>query len=299
MEAYLSGSKLIPKDEWQLFIDGLKASVPESLNYEELLEKLETSLEDAILKRARECAGKIGLFFSGGVDSTFIAYVLKKNNISFTAVTVGFHTQDTKEPEDLVESRKVAQVLNLDHKEVILNLDEVEELFENTKHVLGSVSDPISLGVGSVVVAAARSENIKHWFGGLGSEEIFAGYQRHDEAQDVQEECWAGLVGMYERDLIRDCKIGAALNIKVHTPFLDDTVISYAMAIPGDHKIKEHEGIMQKKYCLRELAENMGLAKEFAWRPKRAAQYGSRTDSAMDKIARKKGMTKKVYACLT
>jgi asparagine synthase (glutamine-hydrolysing) len=50
------------------------------------------------------------------------------------------------------------------------------------------------------------------------------------------------------------------------------------------------------KLILREAAEELGLPKAIAWRSKKAAQYGSRLDKAISKIARQKGFKlKKEY----
>jgi len=44
-----------------------------------------------------------------------------------------------------------------------------------------------------------------------------------------------------------------------------------------------------KKIILREAAEFIGLKKDFAWRRKQAAQYGSNFVNGIDKLARKSG----------
>jgi len=57
------------------------------------------------------------------------------------------------------------------------------------------------------------------------------------------------------------------------------------MKIDSSLKIKgEH-----KKVILRMAAEDIGLIKEFCWRKKKAAQYGSKVNRTMGKIARSKG----------
>jgi len=44
-----------------------------------------------------------------------------------------------------------------------------------------------------------------------------------------------------------------------------------------------------------ELESILGLPKEFAWRKKSAAQYGSKFDFALEKLAKAKGLTKSEY----
>ena len=44
-----------------------------------------------------------------------------------------------------------------------------------------------------------------------------------------------------------------------------------------------------KKIILREATEFIGLKKEFAWRKKQAAQYGSNFINGIEKLAKKNG----------
>ena len=146
----------------------------------------------------------------------------------------------------------------------------------------------VNVGVGSVELACiemAKQDNIKFLFTGLGSEEIFAGYERHKLAKDKQAECWKGLTVMYERDLLRDMAIATKQGIFFSTPFLDKELIGVAMRIPDKFKIDDFNA----KIILREIAEELGLPQEIAWRGKRAAQYGSRIDKAISKLAKKQG----------
>ena len=48
-----------------------------------------------------------------------------------------------------------------------------------------------------------------------------------------------------------------------------------------------------KKIILREAAEFLGLKKEFAWRKKQAAQYGSNFVNGIEKLAKRKGFKMK------
>jgi len=225
---------------------------------------------------------KFGIFFSGGIDSTLIAYVCKKNRAHFTCYSVGLENS-----KDLEFSKKAAKKLKLKLKTKTFSLDEVEKIIKNVVKILDS-SDVVNVGVGCVVYSAAvlaRKDNIDVFFSGLGSEEIFAGYERHARAKDVNKECRKGLKNMFERDLIRDFKLSQKLKIKILIPFLEDELIKFALQIPGEYKINKEN----KKIILREIAEELGIPKEFAWRKKIAAQYGSGFDKAIRKLAKKNG----------
>lgn len=90
---------------------------------------------------------------------------------------------------------------------------------------------------------------------------------------------------MHDRDISRDMKIANHFNSKLLTPFIDKEVIINAMNISADRKINNS----QNKLILREIAMDSGLKKEFAQRKKRAAQYGSKFDRAILRIAKRKG----------
>jgi asparagine synthetase B (glutamine-hydrolysing) len=85
---------------------------------------------------------------------------------------------------------------------------------------------------------------------------------------------------MYQRDLLRDTAIPRALKFSFTTPFLDDNLIRYSMKIPVKYKINS----AGSKMILRAAAEPY-LGK-YSERPKRAAQYGSSVDKAIEKLAR-------------
>lgn len=281
-ELFTEQGSLIPKKEWEQLIDSLKPQVkPATKN--QLAEVIEVAIKKRVPKE------KFGLFLSGGVDSSFLALVLKKENVDFTAITVGIEGSS-----DLEYAKKIAQLLNLNHVERILILDELEALIPQVMKITKK-KDIVTVGVGAVEYAGletAKQHDLKVIFGGLGSEEIFAGYERHAKAKDVQKECWDGLRNMYSRDLERDYAIFSHFKIQARTPFLDKQVILTAMGIPPEQKINKD----YKKIILREIAEQAGLPKEIAWRKKKAAQYGSRVIHAIQKLAKKKNLKyKKEY----
>ena len=70
---------------------------------------------------------------------------------------------------------------------------------------------------------------------------------------------------------------------------MDLGVIKAAMSLNPMHKLDKEN----KKIILREIAEDSGLEKEFAWRRKKAAQYGSNFVKGIDKLAKKHGFATK------
>ncbi|MDD3176055.1 MAG: asparagine synthase C-terminal domain-containing protein [Candidatus Nanoarchaeia archaeon] len=277
------------KESWEKWITELESTIQLSNDTEQnYILTLSKKIENVILTLAKKST-KLGLLFSGGVDSTLIAYILQKNKIPFIAISVGFKDDETKFPEDLETSRIVAKKLNLNYVEEIINSKEAHNLFKETTKILGKeYSDVVNVGVGSVEVAGIKKLkeiHCTHIFSGLGSEELFAGYDRHDKSNDPHQECWNGLKSMFERDLVRELKITNHFKVEGLIPFLNKELIEYAMTIPAKYKISKDD----KKIILRKSAMRLGLQEEFAQRPKRAAQYGSRTDKAIAKLTKKHG----------
>lgn len=275
--------KLIAEEKWINYITNLEKSINIEITDEnKAIEILKKPIIDAVKKRLFSIKNeKFGIFFSGGIDSTLLAFLCSKFTNNFICYTVGF-----KNSKDLDESKKIAKYYNFEHKTKEISLNEAEELFEKTAKILGNELNIVNLGVGSVELAAielAEKDNITIFLGGLGSEEIFAGYQRHEKAKDINKECWNGLKTMYKRDFIRDSLIAESKKVKFLTPFLDDLLIIEAMKISGNLKINQQH----KKYILRKAAISLGLKEDFAFRQKIAAQYGSNFDKAIEKITKK------------
>ena len=274
LSGIIKDGELVSEKEWIKHIDSLREKG--TATKEELKEKI----IEAVRKRLPD--KRFGILFSGGIDSSLIALICKKLRADFICYSIGYGNAD-----DIMWANKVSARRKFKLKKRILEFYEAENYIKKTAKLLGEIERPVvHVGVGTVFMAAAdlaKEDNVDIFFSGLGSEEIFAGYERHEKSKDINEECWFGLKRMIQGDLKRDYLIGKEKKIEILTPFLDADVIRTAMKIPGNEKIKgEH-----KKVILREIAEELGLQREFAWRKKKAAQYGSRIDKAIGKLAGK------------
>ena len=293
------------RNEWQRTIQTCQEKAAQLIaEHGEITEK-ETAvnllIEEIPAALARSLAlydgsAPLAVLFSGGVDSTFLCYLLQQAKIDFLAVTIGFQDNpDQKLPDDILVARQIAKKYGFLHIEKIYDFAEVEKLFKETVHMLGSeLTNAVNVGVGSVELAAIQTarehnKNITHFLGGLGSEEIYAGYKRHDDATDITAECWKGLFGMFERDLLRDQALAQGTGVTWLAPFLDPELIVQSMRVSDQLKITG--GL--SKVILRDTALALGLQEEYALRPKKAAQYGSRTDRAIEKLAKKHSFTYK------
>jgi diphthine-ammonia ligase len=253
------------------------------------LDRLEKLISQAVTKRVPE--RRFGLLFSGGIDSTVLAFMLKRLGHDFTCYTSAFVHEGQKEPEDLVYARRVAKELGLSHKVLTVTIDKVPSLLK-TIVLLIEDSNVTKVSVALpfyVACQQARKDGCRVIFSGLGSEEIFAGYKRHRDSLDINQECLSGLLRLYERDTYRDDVITMFHSLELRLPFLDRDLVSYALRLPSRHKIRSGK----EKIILRLLAERLGIPKEFSWRKKRAAQYGSSFMKAIDMLTRKNSFSYK------
>jgi diphthine-ammonia ligase len=276
----MKNNELAPESDWNAHIDNLKTKLTSKA-------ELKNALVNAVKKRIPN--KKFGIMFSGGVDSSLIAFLCKQAGADFVCYSVGIENST-----DLIQAKDAAKQMGLKLVAKEYTLDEAEDIIKKVVALVGT--DPVKVGVGAVVYACmqlAKKDKINTLFSGLGSEEIFAGYERH-KVEDINAECWSGLKAMYDRDFTRDAAIAKEFNVKVLTPFLDQDLIKSAMSIDGKEKIKDNI----KKYILRQTVEGLGLPKDIAWKKKMAAQYGSKFDRAILRLAHKKGLKyKKEYLC--
>ncbi|MBW2984186.1 asparagine synthase C-terminal domain-containing protein [Candidatus Woesearchaeota archaeon] len=284
--------ELISEKEWIDFIASIETDFDSlETNKERAKRKLKEKILESIKKNKTE---SFGILFSGGIDSSLIALLSKNLGFNFTCYSVGLENA-----KDVEFAKKVADNLGFRLKVKIISLDELGDIIKKVVKILNE-PDFMKVGVGSVTYSAslvAKDDGINAVFTGLGSEEIFAGYQRHADAlakgfEEVHKSCFEGLKAMWKRDFVRDFSVTKAVGVDAKLPFLDEDVIKTAMSVHPMHKIDKNF----KKIILREIAQELGLPKEFAWRKKLAAQYGSRFDKAIEKFAKKAGFEyKKEY----
>ncbi len=250
-------------------------------SFTELKQNTRQLLNAAIQRRIPN--KKFGLLFSGGIDSTYLAHYFKQNGYDFTCYTAVLDTESTI-PSDLTSAQNVATELGLKLK---IKKIKIMDLPPYLKKIVPLIEDSnvVKVGVALTFYLAcemAKEDGCKVIFSGLGSEEIFAGYERHKNSQNINQECVSGLLKMYERDLYRDDVLTMDNKLELRLPFLDLPLISYALKIPEKYKIKDNIS----KYILREIAKEQGIPSEIASRKKTAAQYGSRFDYALGKLTK-------------
>ena len=269
-------------------------------SYEVYTELFRDDLYSAVEKRV-ENISNVGLIFSGGVDSTILAVLLKQiaenrnNNKNSIPLNIKLYSVGIENSQDIKFSKEIAEELGLDLKTVIIDENTVKE---SIKPVLTAIEDDnvMKLGVGMTIYLAAKAmkeDNIKVALSGQGADELFGGYNRYlkhfkenslfDAYFALDEEIYHDIANMYHVNLERDDAVSMANGVELRVPFLDKDIIDLALDIPGIYKIKDNEDVL-RKHILRDVAKSIGVPDYIADRPKKAAQYGS----GINKILKKK-----------
>ncbi len=256
------------------FYKELEYKTKQGIKKERIKKDLTCLLEQAVKKRVNTNK-KIGILLSGGVDSSIITAIAKKYNKNITCYVASALTKS----EDEKYAEIVAKYLGLKLKKIIATEKEILKALPEIIKIL-ETSDPVKIGVALpfyFCTKEAKKDGIKVMLSGLGSEDVFIGYDRYNSNKDGL----YGLKNIFHRDLYRDDLICMNNSIELRVPLLDKELVKYAINVDIKHKIKDKI----KKYVLREIALDY-LPKEIAFRARKAAQFSSGFDKAVTKLAK-------------
>jgi len=122
----------------------------------------------------------IGVFLSGGIDSTIITGIMSKLSEKVNTFSVGF--EDTEEADkynnDFLVARRTAEHFKTAHHEYVLS---AKDILDNLEAAIYHMDEPISNHVQAVNLLLARhtTKVAKVVLGGDGGDELFGGYERY------------------------------------------------------------------------------------------------------------------------
>lgn len=128
----------------------------------------------------------LGAFFSGGLDSTAIVELMRRELEPQppTCFTVGFSERDLAHDivvDDVRFARFYAERSGIDYREAILEPNLVESLPKVVWHMDEPVADPAALS--AFHISRAASEGFTVLLSGAGGDELFGGYPRYRAAE--------------------------------------------------------------------------------------------------------------------
>ena len=243
------------------------------------------------MKKRTQDFKRVGIIFSGGIDSVIVAWLAKKMVPEVICYTAGIEGST-----DIAFARNIAKKLKLKLRVNELTRSEVEQMIpeiinviENTNAGQVEVAVPVY-----AAIKLAHEDGIKVMFTGQGADELFGGYSWYTKVvekegyQKLREHMTEDLLLLYKETLEREDKIAMAHSIEMREPFLDMEIIRASMHMNLKLNVKSADDIFGK-HVHRRVAQKLGIPKNIAYRIKEAAQHGSGMHSVFDTIARNHG----------
>lgn len=147
------------------------------LRYEETREQVRSLLTDAV-RRQMISDVPLGLFFSGGIDSTLLAALMaREGSGKVQTFTVVFEGSGFNPHDDLRYARLASQAIGTDHHELTVRLNRPEEFVQMVEHVDQPFANP-TLYL-QYLIAQATRKGVTVALSGVGGDELFGGYPKY------------------------------------------------------------------------------------------------------------------------
>ena len=220
----------------------------------------------------------VGVFLSGGLDSTLVAAIAARwygqRGERLQTFAVGL-----SDSPDLLAARRAARHLNTDHHERIYTpaeaLAAVAPVVRAIEHFDPSL---VRSAVPNYLLAEMTAEHVKVVLTGEGADELFAGYAYHHDEIDpdaLHDELVAGVESLHGLNLQRCDRVTMAHSLEARVPFLDRELIALALGLPAAWKVASTD--VPEKRLLRQAFAGW-LPDDLLWRAK--AQFGDGSGAA-------------------
>ena len=269
---------------------------PEHITIDTAAKQLQKILEESIMRRVRG-SKEVAVAFSGGLDSSVVAFLANKCGIKVNLFHVSLENQTETE-----EAIQAAEELDLPLQVDLFKDSDVEEVLPKVVDLIEE-PDPIkaSIGVPFYWVAQKAAEaNFKVLLAGQGADELFGGYQRYvtefckEGNEAVRKTMFGDVIRIHESNLERDMKITGFHNVELRVPFASFDLVEFALSLPVELKIESKVDTL-RKLVLRKMALNAGLSVSIAQKPKKAVQYSTGINDAIKRISKNHKKTVSEY----
>jgi len=241
----------------------------------QLLDEMQNAVKETISDK------KIGVAFSGGVDSTLLAKLVKDMGYDIHLLTIGF--QDS---HDINFAKEVNQILNFPHSVSEIDPEKFKDVSQKINQTIKT--DNLSWNENSIafyyVAELAQKNDLKTVVTANGIDELFCGYNSYREAiEKGEDEVTKMMIEKLKNEqemMVAINQVTAEFGVRMIQPFLLPNFIEYAKKIPISEKIHGPDD-MKRKHVIRELAMENGVPEVAAQKRKKALQYGSQIHKSL------------------
>ncbi|WP_419678375.1 asparagine synthase (glutamine-hydrolyzing) [Aliarcobacter lanthieri] len=152
-----------------------------NINENEALEKIEELLQSSFTYRMVSDV-PVGVFLSGGYDSTAVTTLLQKNsNKKLKTFTIGFESKEFNEA-DL--AKKYSEILGTEHYEYIATEQDAIDIISKLADIY---DEPFgdSSAIPTILVSQIAKKEVSVVLSADGSDEIFGGYNKHHNTPNL------------------------------------------------------------------------------------------------------------------
>jgi asparagine synthase (glutamine-hydrolysing) len=277
-------------------IKTLVYSEPKPVTMQKAAETLQKLLERSVRRRVSGTK-EIAVAFSGGLDSSVVAFLASKCRANVHLIHVSLENRPETE-----EAKKAADELSLPIQVYLFREADVEKVVSRVVELIEEADAvKVSIGVPFYWTAEKASEaGFRVLLAGQGADELFGGYQRYVNdyllygKEQVRRAMFGDVVKLHESNIERDVKICGFHNVELRLPFASYQIAKFALNLPIELKIERSAGTL-RKLVLRKVAVDMGLPSSIVEKPKKAVQYATGVNVALKKLAKKQKTTVTEY----
>lgn len=152
-----------------------------NLSKKEIIEELRNRTLNSV-KNQLISDRPLGVYLSGGIDSSVLLHNMSQTRNNIDTFTVGFELELSEEREKFNEdfnlARRTANYYGTKHNEVLVSANDVIDFFEKT---VWHLDEPISnsTAIPMMKLAAFAKKQVDVVLGGDGGDELFGGYERY------------------------------------------------------------------------------------------------------------------------
>ena len=244
----------------------------------QLLDNISESISESVPRK------RIGVAFSGGVDSTLISKICHDMGYDITLLTIGF-----SDSHDILFAKEINEYLKYTHHTLEIDSDTFSSIYRTIHEKIKT--DNLSWNENCIafyyVSKLAHTLNIDTVVTANGIDELFCGYNAYREAFAGGE---SQIHKVMDSKLDNELQMMQAVNLVasefgvcILQPLLTPRFISYAKTVPVSEKIHSPDDLY-RKHIIRGLARQIQVPELSCTKRKKALQYGSKIHKSLLKI---------------